>query len=153
MSCFGGKRGCCSPPCTSVIYRGGFECRLTLWCWTLKHHVRRRAGFGMSTAPKDGQRKLECGGRRRLRERETQGNGRMKEEETQNSVECLCLSFRDFFKPAKEYLYFLLGIYYGLTPFMRMMQGESWLRLFLKEQVRSDRCDKLSSDSQWEKTC
>lgn len=79
----------------------------------------------MSTAPKDGQRKLECGGRRRLRERETQGNGRMKEEETQNSVECLCSSFRDFFKPAMEYLYFLLGICYGLTPFMRMMQGES----------------------------
>lgn len=82
------------------------------------------------------------------RKRESEGNGRMKEEETQNSMECLCSSLRDFSEPTKEYLFFLRGVCYGLTPFMRMMQGESCLRLFVKEQLRSNRCDKLPSNSQ-----
>lgn len=59
--------------------------------------------------------------------------------------------FKGFWRQQKEDFIYLF-IFFSFRAFMKMMQGESCLSLFSKGQVRSDRCDKLPSNSQKEKT-
>lgn len=141
MSRYGGKRGCCSPPFTSVIYRGE---RWVLPCHSgagLKSsHTSQKApidGLGKWGVPK------EKGVWKDVKEKYLKLHG------------LSLVIFKELFCQQKiDFTYFLLtDICCGPTSVMWLIQVEISLHLCPKGQVRWNYSDKLSSISQREEAC